>query len=111
MMSKSVWWFAAVLAIGAQSASATCSCQCVEGVARTACTSVEEARANPNECGVGMQKVACDSAPPTTGSPLRYEAPAGATDCRSARLWDPHSDSYTVVAKVCDLDPDAAAAR
>lgn len=90
---------------------ATCSCQCVEGVARTACTTADEARANPNACGSGMQRVACETVTPPGAPPLRYPAPAGASDCRSARLWDPRSNGYTVAAKVCDLDPDAAASR
>jgi hypothetical protein len=86
-------------------ASANCACQCIEGVARTLCTTVAEAQANPNACGGGAQKVACDVAPPSTEASLRYEPPLGATDCRGARLWDPHTHSYTVVAKVCDLAP------
>ena len=111
-MSKNVVWLIVVaLAIAAGSASATCSCQCVEGVARTACTRVDEAQANPTACGVGMQKVACELPPPSTEATRRYDPPAGATDCHSARLWDPHNNAYSAVAKVCDLDPDAAAKR
>ncbi len=109
-MSKALILLIAVMFSGiAVPASATCSCQCVEGVPRTACTSVEEAQANPTACGSGPQKVACDVAPTPAEAPLRYEAPAGATDCRSARLWDPRTQGYSVVAKVCDLDPDATA--
>ncbi len=94
----------------AGSVSAACSCQCVEGVARTACTSVEEAQANPSACGSGMQRVACQIPPAATEAPAHYDPPAGASDCRSARLWDPHSNAYSAVAKVCDLDRDAVAA-
>jgi hypothetical protein len=100
---------AAALACAAGVASANCACQCIEGVARTLCTTVDEAQANPNACGGGDQKVACEIAPPSTEAVQRYEPPHGAVDCRGARLWDPHSNSYTVVAKVCDLDRDAAA--
>ena len=109
-MSKALMLLvAAVFAVIGAPVSATCSCQCVEGVARTACTSVEEAQADPAACGSGPQKVACEVPPPSTDAPLRYASPDGAVDCRSARLWDPRSNSYSAVAKVCDLDQDAAA--
>jgi hypothetical protein len=109
-MSKAlVLLIAAAVAAAAVPASATCSCQCVEGVARTACTSVEEAQADPSACGSGPQKVACEVPPLSTDAPLRYVSPEGAVDCRSARLWDPRSNSYSAVAKVCELDRDAAA--
>jgi hypothetical protein len=100
---------AAMFAVVAAPVSATCSCQCVEGVARTACTSVEEAQANPSACGSGPQKVACDVPPAAADAPLRYTAPAGAVDCRSARPWDPRTQAYRAIAKVCDLDRDAQA--
>lgn len=111
-MSKALLFLiAATFGVVAVPVSATCSCQCVEGVARTACTSLEEAQANPTACGSGAQKVACDVPPASTDAPLRYEPPAGAADCRSARLWDPRTRAYSEVAKVCDLDPDATAGR
>lgn len=87
--------------------SANCACECIEGVARTLCTTLDEAQANPSACGEGIQKVACEPAPPSTETLQRYEPPHGAVDCRGARLWDPRSNSYAVVAKVCDLDRDA----
>jgi len=111
MWKKLGWFVVGSLALAAGPVAATCSCQCVEGVARTACTSVGEAQADPNACGVGVQKVACDVPPPSTQPPLRFEPPAGAVDCRSARLWDPRSNAYSAVANVCDLDRDAAAER
>jgi hypothetical protein len=37
--------------------------------------------------------------------PERYAAPDGAADCYSRRLWDPRTNAYSVVAKVCDLAP------
>ncbi len=97
------------VAMAPGTASATCSCQCVEGVARTACTSIEEAQANPSACGSGMQHVACEVPPAATEAPAHFDPPAGASDCRSARLWDPHSNAYSAVAKVCDLDRAAVA--
>jgi len=86
-------------------AFATCSCQCVEGVARTACTSVDEARGNPQACGGNGQAIACAMPPALEQPPERYVAPDGAVDCRARRLWDPHANAYSVVAKVCDLAP------
>lgn len=105
----SVWLAVGVFACGAGTASANCACQCIEGVARTLCTTLAEAQANPSACGEGVQKVACEAAPTATAAPPRYAAPHGAVDCRGARLWDPHTNSYSVVAKVCDLDRDAIA--
>ncbi len=109
-MSKGlVWLFVGALACGGGWASANCACQCIEGVARTLCTTLDEAQANPNTCGGGEQKVTCAVAPTSTEAPQRYEPPHGAVDCRGARLWDPHTNSYGVVAKVCDLDRDLVA--
>ena len=109
MSKRLVWLFVGALACGAGSVSANCACQCVEGVARTLCTTLDEAQADPSACGEGVQKVACEIAPTSTEAPRRYEPPHGAVDCRGARLWDPHTNSYGVVAKVCDLDRDAIA--
>jgi hypothetical protein len=95
-------WVVVVACAGATPAGATCSCQCVEGVARTACTSVDEARDNPNECG---PTVACTLPPVLSAPPERYAAPQGGIDCRARRLWDPQTNEYSVVAKVCDLAP------
>ncbi|HTK98780.1 MAG TPA: hypothetical protein VL379_12180 [Pseudomonadales bacterium] len=103
-----VWVSAVVLACAGGASAANCACQCIEGVARTLCTTVAEAQANPNACGVGEQRVACEIAPPSSVPVQRYEPPEGAVDCRGARLWDPRSNSYAVVAKVCNLDRDAA---
>ena len=100
----SVWIVVGMSAIWAAPASANCSCQCIEGVARTLCTRLEEAQAKPSECGVGRQKIVCAAAPASAETPQRYPPPAGGADCRGQRLWDPRSGSYSVIAKVCDLD-------
>ena len=84
------------------SASAGCSCQCVEGLAHTLCSSLEEAQANPYACGAGPTRVVCPLAPVADQAPLQYPPPAGASNCRSARLWDPHGAQYSVAAKVCE---------
>ncbi len=85
-------------------AAANCSCQCVEGVARTVCTSIDEARANPTQCRVGAAAIACSAAPTAVEPPQRYAAPSGASDCRERRVWDPATNAYTLLAKICDLD-------
>jgi hypothetical protein len=104
-----VWLVAGAFACGTAGVSANCACQCVEGVARTLCTTIDEAQANPMACGNAEQKVECEIAPPATETPQHYEPPLGAVDCRGARLWDPRSKSYAVVAKICELDRDAVA--
>lgn len=109
MSKRLVWLLVGAVACGAGSVSANCTCQCIEGVARTLCTTLDEAQADPSACGRGVQKVACEIAPTSAAAPQRYEPPHGAVDCRGARLWDPHTNSYGVVAKVCDLDRDAIA--
>ena len=109
-MSKVVTWIVGlVFACTTGVASANCACQCIEGVARTLCTTLDEAQANPSACGSGEQKVACETAPPVIEPVQRYQPPQGAVDCRGARLWDPRTNSYAVVAKVCDLDRDIGA--
>jgi len=103
----SVWMVVGMLAIRAAPASANCSCQCIDGVARTVCSRVDEAQANPNACGTGARKTVCAAAPAPAETPQRYTPPAGGADCRGRRLWDPRSGSYSVIAKVCDLDRSA----
>lgn len=123
-MSKVLSWLTGVaFACASGIASASCACQCFEGVARTLCTTLDEAQANPSACGLGQQvgeqlaeqlgaqKVACETAPPVTESIQRYEPPQGAVDCRDARLWDPRSNSYAVIAKVCDIDRGVGASQ
>jgi hypothetical protein len=109
-MGNGVWFAVAVFTWAvAGPAYATCACQCVEGVPRTACTSVDEARANPHACGANGRTIACATPPAREQPPERYAAPDGAVDCRAGRLWDPHTNAYSVVAKVCDLAPVDAA--
>jgi len=100
VLAMAAWWCA-------EPAFAGCSCQCVEGVARTACSTVDEARGNPDACGGGGPKVACAVPPAPDAPPQRYAAPKGGADCRDRRLWDPQTNAYSVVAKVCSLAPAA----
>jgi hypothetical protein len=88
--------------VGAGSVTGSCSCQCVEGVPHTLCNTVDEARANPYACGAGPARVNCPIPPAPDHAPLQYPAPAGAGNCHSVRLWDPHSTQYSVAAKVCE---------
>lgn len=101
---RGIWGlvFATLSAVSATPATASCSCQCVEGVPHTLCNSLEEARANPYACGAGLSRIACPLPPPPNEAPLQYSPPAGAGNCHSARLWDPSSAQYSVVAKVCE---------
>jgi hypothetical protein len=80
------------------SARALCNCVCVEGTPRTVCTTPDEAAMNPSLCG--SRPPDCPAvAPPAHVE--RYEPPDGATDCESARLFDPATDAYTIRAKLC----------
>ena len=88
--------------LGGPAVSADCSCQCVEGAARTVCSSLEDAQKNPNRCGVGDARVNCPLPPAPAEAPIQYAPPAGASACRDARLWDPRSTAYTVHAKLCE---------
>jgi len=83
-------------------ASAICACQCIEGVPRTLCTTIEEAADNPDRCGARSHRGECPPAPPGF-EPGLFEPPApGARDCREARLLDPATGSYSTTARVCD---------
>ena len=84
-------------------AAAACSCQCIEGVARTLCSNIDEARGNPTACVTAAGPVDCPR-PALDPAPVLYEGPAGAAHCRAARLWDPDSGGYAVTAKICELD-------
>jgi hypothetical protein len=85
-------------------ADAACSCQCIDGVARTLCSSVDEARDNPAACRTAAGPIDCPPPDQLEPAPALYEGPAGAAHCRAARLWDPDSGGYAVSAKVCQLD-------
>jgi hypothetical protein len=94
--------FVVAMSVGAGTAMAACSCQCVEGIPHTLCNTVDEARATPYACGAGPARVACPLPPAPDHPPLEYPAPPGAGNCHSVRLWDPHSSEYSVAAKVCE---------
>lgn len=86
-----------LLAVGS-TAWAECACFCADGELRTMCTTVGEAQANPTMCAT-YQGVAC---PVESAGAASYDAPEGAVDCRSMRVWDTAADSFADVA-VCDV--------
>lgn len=90
------------LAVDAQ---ALCSCQCLEGRARTVCTTLDEAVAGGDACRHGLQRVTCpDAAPPAPAQPLESPA-AGAYECRTTHLLDPAANTYSIPARVCETTP------
>jgi hypothetical protein len=95
--------------VGSGAADAACSCQCVDGVARTLCSSIDEAQGDPVACLSAAGPRDCPRPDPEEAPPLLYEGPAGAAHCRAAQLWDPRVGGYTVTAKVCELDVGASA--
>jgi len=109
IFARSLMWLvlAATSVAGSGSVTASCSCQCVDGVPHTLCNSIEEARANPYACGSGPARIACPLSPAPDGAPSQYPAPAGAGNCHSVRLWDPRSMEYSVTAKVCEATAGA----
>jgi hypothetical protein len=79
---------------------AECACFCVEGQARTLCTTVTEAQQDPTLCRA--DQAACP-APDAAAAATGYEAPAeGATNCRDMQVWDPAQNDYVSV-KACDV--------
>ena len=82
---------------------ANCGCLCVEGVAKTLCKSLDDARVQGNVCALD---IICPEPPGEQlprKRPLRFEPPAaGAHNCREVRIWDRVQLDYTGV-KVCDV--------
>ncbi len=89
-----------------------CGCLCMEGTPRTLCTSVLEAQAQPDACGLKLSGSWCpvdvpldapfdaEEATPTA----RFSPPfEDAVNCREVRIWDDAQNGYTAV-KVCDVD-------
>jgi hypothetical protein len=93
-------WVSALIV--APNAFGTCACRCVEGLARTVCTTLDEAAQNPVLCAPSSMRGECPAAPPGF-EPQQFAPPVpGARDCREARLWDPETGGYTTTTKVCD---------
>lgn len=92
---------AAALAIASPPAAALCGCYCVDGVPRTLCSRMEEARDGAGHCH-GVAPTGCPAA--LDSLELRfYDAPVeGAEDCRDARVWDADASAYTT-RKICEL--------
>jgi hypothetical protein len=87
----------------AQPLLADCGCMCVDGVAKTLCQTVSEARQNPNMCPPAHR---CPVDPHGAIPPAKqqyFDAPAEhAHHCREVRVWDKSADAYTGV-KICDV--------
>jgi hypothetical protein len=110
---KVMQYMNAMLLVGGLAASgaaaATCGCQCIDGVARTLCSTLDEARGNPSLCRDAAGPIVCPAPRTPNSAPALYDGPQGTTGCRGARLWDPNSGEYVVEAKVCELDAGEAA--
>ena len=91
-----------LFALVAQPHFVDCGCLCVDGVPRTLCRSIEEARAQANVCPARMRCPELDDAdPPDT--PRYFDSPGEhAHNCREVRIWDMREEAYTGV-KVCDV--------
>jgi hypothetical protein len=90
------------LLLAAPNAGSVCACRCVEGTARTVCTTLDEAAANPQLCASTTPHAECPIAP-AGFEPQQFPPPVpGALDCREARLWEPATGGYTTTTRVCD---------
>ena len=87
-----------LLLVVGSTAWAECACLCANGELKTMCTTVSEAQDNPTLCAT-YKGVAC---PVEAAQSVSYDAPEGAVDCRSMRVWDVNEDSFADVA-VCDI--------
>ncbi len=86
-------------------ASAECACQCMTGMPRTVCTTLEEARVKPSLC---QQRMTCPDVTIEKRSDAelkrRFLPPEDkATNCRNGYFWDPVQKEYAILAKVCDI--------
>ena len=95
LAAAAVWICAAV-------AWADCACFCVDGQARTLCSSIAEAQANPTFCGA-EQMAGCPLDDAKDDGDAILQAPGeGAVHCRVERVWTAAATGYTHV-KVCDV--------
>jgi hypothetical protein len=93
-----------LLILLAQPQFVACGCQCVAGVPKTLCQTVEEAQQRPRLCA---EEIRCpvDEPPPVAvdAVPHFFDAPSDqAHTCREVRTWDQQQAAYTGV-KVCDV--------
>ena len=91
----------AALTAASAPAAALCGCYCVDGVPRTLCSRMGEAREGAGYCA-GVAPASCPAALDPL-EPRLYDAPLeGAEDCRDARVWDADAAAYTT-RKICEL--------
>lgn len=80
---------------------AACGCHCVDGVPRTLCQSIEEARVQPRLCPAQMRCPVDEHH--GEQDPLYFDAPdEQAHSCREVRIWNPEQGAYAGV-KICDV--------
>ena len=90
----------AILFVFGLSANANCVCMCIDGAARTVCSEIDEAQANPSACLSAYQCPQVTDVP--TGD--SYVAPVeGAVHCRDAFAWNNNTKEYGTPLKVCDV--------
>lgn len=85
-----------------------CGCRCVDGVPKSQCRSISEARRQPHACPRNIHCPLAERAQPDSddrpqapaGELLYFDAP-GDPGCREIRIWDPEQGAYTGV-QVCD---------
>jgi hypothetical protein len=80
-----------------------CACFCADGTLTTMCTTVAEAKANPELCAA-RDPGTCPAGPLETAL-VRYPSPEeGAVNCRGARVWDAARGTFADV-RLCDVSP------
>ena len=80
-----------------------CSCVCIDGLAKTQCLSVADARRALPQCPSNMRctpRAAGDLPDALHGAPLQFEDRTN--DCREVRVWRPERRQYDGV-RVCDV--------
>ena len=106
------YWFGWLALIGSSGLFASvesaeqCGCVCVDGMAKTLCTSVSAARTGRALC---MAQPSCPQPAASPSEPATEYLPepvSGVTDCRRATFWDRGLQVYRP-GKICDVEPTA----
>jgi len=83
-----------------------CHCQCVDGLPRTLCTGIEEAKSHINLCG--HQSIQCPQAPRVADIKRYTTTIKGAINCRDVLLYDRSTKAYSHKVKACNTKDDPA---
>ena len=88
----------------AQPQFVACGCQCIDGLPKTLCQTIEEAQLQPRMCPDAMRCPVYKTPPIAADTePQFFDAPGDqAHSCREVRVWDQQRAAYTGV-KVCDV--------